>query len=150
MNTHSALSPIIGFIFFAALWCLLNKLVSLLAWHRLAKHYAHPELVTTSERFRLPQATLGFIPYRGIIQAGVAPEGLSLTVFFLFRVGHPALLIPWAALEPIKTSKFLFTTYFTTAVQVGTGQVKFQFMDHRLMQAMQSLQRLEGVAPAAR
>ena len=149
MNIHAVLAPIIGFILFTAFWCLIHKLVSLAAWGRLAKHYAHPEPVATSERFRLAQAMVGFVSYRQIIQAGVAPEGLSLSVFVLFRVGHPALLIPWSALEPVQSHKLLWTTYFTTKVRVGTGQMKFQFTDHRLMHAMQAEQRQEQ-APAIR
>ncbi|GAA4020916.1 hypothetical protein GCM10022409_00570 [Hymenobacter glaciei] len=85
----------------------------------------------------MARAKLGWVSYNGVIRASVAPAGLALSVVFVFRVGHPPLLIPWLALEPVQTRKFLWVTYYTTAVQVGNGRVNFEFADQNLVQAVQ-------------
>ena len=79
----------------------------------------------------------------GVIQAGVAPAGLALRVAWLFQVGHPPLLIPWQALAPIRTHKVLWATYYSTTIQVSTGQVGFQFSDPELVQALRPWLRVE-------
>ena len=41
--------------------------------------------------------------YGSCLNVGVTDRGLMLWVFFLFRVGHPPLLIPW---EDIRVEKY--------------------------------------------
>ena len=60
-----------------------------------------------------------------------------------FQVGHPPLLIPWHALAPIRTRKILWTTYYSTTIQVSPGQVDFQFSDPELVQTLRPWLRVE-------
>lgn len=125
-----------GFIvFFVALWCVAAKLLALLGWQRLAADFRQVEL-PSSRQFGFAQAKVGVVGYTGIITAGVSPEGLSLRVSSLFRVGHPPLLIPWSAIEPLQTSKFLWnTTYYTTVHTSAGGRVNLRFSNKQLVEA---------------
>lgn len=128
MNNLAVLWSIPVFLVgFAAFWCLISKLLSLMAWGRLAAEYGRPGPAELTNGIRLARAKLGMVSYQGVIKADATPAGLALSVLFLFRVGHPPLLVPWAAFEPIKAHKFLWTTYYTTAMRVGNGRVGFQF-----------------------
>lgn len=40
--------------------------------------------------------------YRHILAIGDSDEGLYLSVFFLFRFGHPPLFIPWADVTAVE------------------------------------------------
>ena len=128
MNNLAVLWSIPVFLVgFAAFWCLISKVLSLMAWGRLAAEYAAPDQSRPTDGFRLARAKLGMVSYQGVINADATPTGLVLSVLFLFRVGHPPLLVPWAAFEPIKIHKFLWTTCYITAMRVGNGRVGFQF-----------------------
>ncbi|TGE29217.1 hypothetical protein [Hymenobacter metallicola] len=105
---------------FVAFWCLVVKLVSLMAWQPLARHFAVPEL-PPGPRFRLGQLRLGVANYKGAVEASVSAHGLGLATGFPFRTGHAPLLIPWQALGPFHAEKFLWTTLYTTHIRSGSG-----------------------------
>jgi hypothetical protein len=64
-------------------------------WHKLAQRYRF-EREFVGERWRFQSAGMRWnTAYRGILTVGANAEGLYLAVAFLFRPGHPPLLIPW-------------------------------------------------------
>ena len=50
--------------------------------------------------------------YNNCLTVGVNPAGLYLSVFFLFRLGHPDLFIPWADVS-VTTGKRGFLSAYT-------------------------------------
>lgn len=49
--------------------------------------------------------------YNNCLTAGVNPTGLYLSVFFLFRFGHPNLFIPWADVSVAPGKRGLLSIY---------------------------------------
>ena len=144
MNKLNLLWMIPVFIgIFGAFWCFIAKVLSLLAWGRLAGEYLAPDPAGLSVQFRIARAKLGIVSYNGVIKAGVSPQGLALRAVWLFGVGHPPLLVPWRAIAPIRTHKVLWTTYYSTTIEVSSGQVDFQFSDPELAQALRPWLRME-------
>jgi len=77
-------------------WLLLTGLIARVGgWAALAK--AHPARVQPrGKTFRgLSLQILPATSYGGCITAVFSPDGLYLVPFFLFRFGHPPLLVPW-------------------------------------------------------
>ena len=144
MNKLNLLWMIPAFIgIFGAFWCFIAKVLSLLAWGRLAGEYLAPDPAGLSVQFRIARAKLGIVSYNGVIKAGPSPLGLALRVVGLFRVGHPPLLVPWQAFAAVRTRKVLWTTYYSTTIQVSSGRVDFQFLDPELVQALRPWVRVE-------
>jgi hypothetical protein len=82
--------------FFLAVWVAASLLVSLLGgWNWLAQRYRYAGTFTgTQWSFRSGQMRW-FTNYNNCLTVGASPEGLFLSILFLFRPGHPPLLIPW-------------------------------------------------------
>ncbi len=95
----------LGFaIFFAALWCAVGFLISLLTgWFALARRFHDqaepygdfkadgPFFYTVYMRY--------WSHYSGVIRLTAAGDALYASVLFLFRIGHPPLRIPWNEIE---------------------------------------------------
>jgi hypothetical protein len=84
------------FVLLPFIWILIVSLVARLSgWRELAEAYP-PPTDFTGQRFRFQSASFRWgSNYTGIVQIGADPQGLTLSVFFLFRPGHPSLFIPW-------------------------------------------------------
>src|SRR5262245_26166109 len=95
-------------LFFAALWLSISLLLSWIGgWQKLAGSYSANQKIT-GVRFWMNSAGMRWgVSYRGCVNLGAAPEGLFLSVFPLFRAGHPPLLIPWADIS-ISRVKWIF------------------------------------------
>ncbi|UOQ50893.1 hypothetical protein [Hymenobacter cellulosivorans] len=128
---------------FVGIWCLVVKLISLLAWQPLARHFAVAAL-PAGTRVRVGFAHLGLVRYQGTLQAMVTTQGLGLSTGFPFRIGHVPLLIPWAALGPFRAEKSLWTTLYTTRIDTGPGPgTSFTFTGDELLQAARPWIQLE-------
>ncbi len=83
-------------IFFIVLWIMVHFLISrLTGWARMAGHY--PDMGGFSGkkwRFQTITTRRG-MGYRGSVNVGADARGLYLSVFFLFRFGHPPIFVPW-------------------------------------------------------
>ena len=55
--------------------------------------------------------------YNNILTVGYSETGLYLAVFFLFRVFHPPLLIPWSAIEKRTRSTYWFVKCDTLEIE---------------------------------
>ncbi|MDO7876691.1 hypothetical protein Q5H93_18240 [Hymenobacter sp. ASUV-10] len=129
------LIPLAPFLF-VGFWCLICQLIARQAWRQLATHYlatTHPP----GQSFGLGQATVGGVRYKNAVRASVSPQGLGLAVLFFFRAGHPPVLIPWAALGPLRAETSLWATFYTTTIQLPTGElIPLQFSADALAAAL--------------
>ncbi|QNH61049.1 hypothetical protein [Hymenobacter sediminicola] len=120
-----------GFVLF---WCLVVKLIALMGWQRLA-NYFRAAVPLPGSMFTLAQASVGGMSYRNALEAAVMEQGLALQTGFLFKIGHPPLLIPWSAIGPFKAKTFLWTTVYSTTVQTPAGSVELRFVSPYLIEA---------------
>lgn len=126
-----------GTLFGIGVWCLACFLVSVTGgWRKLAKRFGTSEK-PDGPSFWLQYALLNGTRYRNCLSARVTPRGLYLSIFPLFGVGHPPLLIPWenfGALQP-RTALWL-STHVTTIKLDDSDSVKLEFTGTALVDAM--------------
>ncbi len=122
---------------FAVLWGLIAKFLALLGWQQLARDY-QVEALPVAPSLRVGQLKVGMVNYGGIVTATTAAGGLGLRTSFLFRIGHPPVLIPWAALAPFEERRLLWVTAYRTAVHTRSGgRVRLQVADKRVVELLQ-------------
>ncbi len=80
-------------------------------WNDLAKLYRTEE-EPPANLARFQHGTVGLVYYKGTLNVGVTPQGLYLSIFALFRLGLPSLLIPWSAIRKIEPANQLFVQRF--------------------------------------
>jgi hypothetical protein len=115
---------------FAALWGLIAKFLALLDYR--------VEALPAAPSLRVGQLKVGMVNYGGIVTATTAAGGLGLRTSFLFRIGHPPVLIPWAALAPFEERRLLWVTTYRTAVHTRSGgRVRLQVADKRVVELLQ-------------
>lgn len=76
-------------------------------WAELARHYrAEVPFLGATWKFQRAKMRLG-MQYNNCLTVGFGSAGIYLSTFVLFRVGHPALLVPWWQIT-MNTGKTLF------------------------------------------
>ena len=131
---------------FVGLWVLASYLVALLGWRRLAGAFRVAS-GPPGPTFWLPYLGVESMQYSGagVVRATVGAEGMGLRVFSLFRVGHPPLLLPWAALGPVGATQSWGRTVYEIPVRVSEQRnVRLRVRDHALVMAMQPWLRPPG------
>jgi hypothetical protein len=87
-------------------------------------------------RMLLAYVRIGVANYKNVVRAAATPEGLWLTTWKVFFIGHPPLFIPWSAFGPVRAQKFLWATSYTTDIGCGSTSVRFTFSSDWLRQAL--------------
>jgi hypothetical protein len=106
MDQPYAFVPLIFLVAFPLFWCAINFALSYLSgWRSLARDFrgkpAEPGAkVLGSARMGSPIFPTG---YSGILNVSASREGVGLSLFPLFAVGAPPLLIPWRAMGECRT-----------------------------------------------
>jgi hypothetical protein len=108
-------------IFFVAMWsfvCLLLSMIS--GWRKIAERF--PGSATpTGTRFPMVTGAVGVMGYRNCLKVHVAPEGLHIAVWKMFRFGHPPLFIPWSEIRNATTRKLFFAE--NIVFEIGSPKV---------------------------
>ncbi|MBN2580658.1 MAG: hypothetical protein JXB10_16855 [Pirellulales bacterium] len=109
MIVWTTLAAVLFPFVFVGMWCAVSLLLSAMGgWHRLAEKF--PALHQPSGKpFFMQGGKVGMVTYSGCLIIYNSPEGLYLSVFLLFRVGHPPIFIPWNAIRNARSHRFLWT-----------------------------------------
>ena len=101
MDPGNPLQAVIGFLL---VWIGVSFLISLLGgWWSLSQYYPL-QAYTTRKKWSFQSAAMRWLTgYGNCLHVSVTDRGLLLSVLFLFRTGHPPLLIPW---EDISVEKY--------------------------------------------
>ena len=96
MGLDPASYPVVFAAIFLTIWIGIGVLISHIGgWALLAKTYQAPTDFS-GERWRFESAGMRYwISYNSCLTVGASYEGLYVSILFLFRIGHPPLLIPW-------------------------------------------------------
>jgi hypothetical protein len=101
----------------AAFWCFMCLMFSFISgWRVLAERYKAAES-THGRAFFMKSGKVGQISYRSCLNVCVSDEGMFLSVFPLFRLGHSPLFIPWIAISSREDKKLLWLK----TVKLGIG-----------------------------
>lgn len=106
-------------VFFPLLWTGIVMFLSRASgWHGLAQRFSCP-VAPAGESFSGQSAMFGFARYKSTVTVTIADQGVHLSLFFLFKMGHPPILIPWSEIQSAETSSYLF--FKTTRVTLKNG-----------------------------
>ena len=102
-----------NFLFIAFFILYMAILIYMLSvdWNHLAKLYRTEE-PPPANLSRFEHGTVGMAYHKGSLNVGVTPQGLYLSIFPLFSIGLPPLLIPWSAIRKIEPANQLFVQRF--------------------------------------
>jgi len=111
-------TTIIVLVSFPLLWILVIFLVGKLgSWRAISARFPFSAGMTSGERNErksFQSIRVGVSNYSGITNFESSSYGLHISVFILFKPGHPDILIPWQELRlgvskwPLHTYKFEF------------------------------------------
>ncbi|MBO0356373.1 hypothetical protein J0X19_00310 [Hymenobacter sp. BT186] len=90
----------------------------------------------TVNRETLTFLRVGVANYKNAARVGITPQGLYLTTWKIFFVGHPPLFIPWSAFGPMQEHTFLWSKTYSTHISNGGSSVAFSFSSDRLFAAL--------------
>lgn len=96
-------------------------------WQQFAVQYRVAAVPVEANRHFLGWAKIGWTTYQNVIRAGACSDGLVLTVFFLFRLFHPPLLIPWALIQTVEVSKGFWSTTYRLTIPTRDAEQVLQF-----------------------
>jgi hypothetical protein len=106
-------------LYFLGLWAFISLMLSFIGgWRSLAKAYPyHGQSTGTLLRFRSAAFRFG-TSYRNCVTFGVSPAGLYIEPFFLFRLFHPPMFIPWHDVQNRPFDEWFFSgvEFVTSAV----------------------------------
>jgi len=104
--------PELYLVAFAGLWIGISCLIARLSgWAKLAALYRLSGPFN-GECWRFQSAELRWkMGYNNCLTVGANPSGLYLSVFLLFRFGHPNLFIPWADISVTSSKRGFWSIY---------------------------------------
>jgi hypothetical protein len=109
-NPEDILNPYIFPIFFVCMWCFITCSISLISgWFFLSRLY--PDCPFEVHRqFRSVSGNMGLCvgSYNNCIKVRINEYGIRLSVFFLFRLLHPPIVIPWEKVTSCRSTRFWF------------------------------------------
>ena len=81
-------------------WFFISSLVARMSgWKALAEAYPL-QSDPTGKKLRFQSATLRWSTnYTGLIHMSCDSQGLYLSIFILFKIGHPPMFIPWGEIR---------------------------------------------------
>jgi hypothetical protein len=107
-------NPIYFGIYFVFIWLFVHYSLSKISgWAAIAKRYRRQN-VTHGKLYPFVGMDIGEAMQSGTLFVRVGNEGLDISVFLLFRLFHPPLLIPWNAFDSCKRTRLFSTGLFST------------------------------------
>lgn len=105
-------------LYFLLLWVFIAYVVSWIGgWHLLAQRF-RIDSEFTGIVYRWFYATMRWgVHYNGSLKIGADIEGLYIAPLFLFRIGHPSLVIPWTEISVGKSRRLDF--YLSVTLTLG-------------------------------
>jgi hypothetical protein len=116
---------------FVGMWCAICLMLSRGGWRRLAESFPACGQPSGS-RFSAQSGKVGAASYNGCLTIYSSHEGLYLSVWLPFRLGHPPLFIPWNAVRNATTQRFLWIK--TVVFDVGSPSVATLELSSRIFE----------------
>jgi hypothetical protein len=107
-----AANPWVIPLFMVGVWWLSLQLVARVSgWSLLAERY-RAEMPFEGQKWRFQSAQMRYMShYNGCLTVGANMQGLYLATWFLFRIAHQPLFIPWNDLTMTPKRRWLFPGY---------------------------------------
>ena len=111
----------------------------------LAKHYRAPGKPSGRSVF-LGIALLNSVQYKGVLSGTITPDGLYLSVLFLFGIGAAPLLLPWTAFQVLTPEKILWGTQYRFQIRAGSDTIEFAVQNEAFAKTITEWIRYAGDA----
>lgn len=105
---------------FVGMWCGVLFILSMCGWHELAESFPAPS-ERSGKRFAIQSGKVGWVSYNICLTIYASTEGLYLSVWPIFRIGHPPLFLPWKAIHNPTFKRILW--FETVTVDVGAPAI---------------------------
>ena len=104
--------PLLVFLPIVPLWCgVCFVIAQITGWATLARRFRATSPPPPQTWNRQTTRMRWSARYGRCLTVGADPAGLYLAPFFLYRVGHPPLLLPWPEVSVRRRWKVLFLRY---------------------------------------
>ena len=119
------LAPLAGLAGFVVLWLGVCFGVAGSGWSKFARRYA-TTVVPAGRYFVARSARVGglFGSYRNVVRVVFLPEGMHLSVMFLFRAGHRPMLLPWSSVARAESKSAFLSRRFELELQDEAGRIR--------------------------
>lgn len=101
------LAPLLFLVVFPPFWCAVVWLTAQAGWARLARRYRSWRTPPGAPK-RMQSGRVGWANYNHVLDIAAGPDGLHLGTSWLFRIGHPPLLLPWSELHAVREERLLW------------------------------------------
>lgn len=108
-------------VIFPIFWITVLFILSRAGWNKLSTQYSLPYSSEEFEKKNSISCGVNNVNYRGAITLYQNKKGFSMKPWFLFRLFHPQIYIPWSEIKQIKRKKTLGFT--TIELEIGTPEV---------------------------
>jgi hypothetical protein len=107
--------PYVFLIFLVTLWSLVSFIIGTISgWNALSKRFSCPRGAFHGETWSFRTARMRFFTrYGNSLTFGADETGLYMSIFPIFRFGHPPLLIPWAEVAVVPGERGLIFKQLT-------------------------------------
>jgi hypothetical protein len=125
------------YVVFPIIWIAICIFLSRMSgWHKLAEKYPRIDFIS-GEKWRFRSAKLRYsVGYNSCVNFVANREGLGISIFFIFRVGHPPLFIRWTDIEISKETKlFRNVIRFTVGRDFPIPILVHKSLGHKIMEA---------------
>ena len=125
------------YVVFPIIWIAICIFLSRInGWHKLAQKYLRIDFVS-GEKWRFRSAELRYsVGYNSCVNFVANREGLGISIFFVFRVGHPPLFIRWTDIEISKETRLFRTLIrFTVGRDFPIPILVHKSLGHKIMEA---------------
>jgi hypothetical protein len=138
MNAPGYLLLVFLPLFYVVMWYGVLRLIAFLTgWTRFAERY--PGVSTpTGERVRASTLGVGWGSYNNCVRFVADEEGLHISLWRIFSIGHAPLFIPWSEMHFESTRK-VWGWGKTVKVSVGTPPVGRLQLPQRVFEAGQRM-----------
>jgi len=86
-------------LLFAVIWCAVLRIIAWTSgWTRLAERYPETD-ASQGVKVRDTWITVGWADYNGCVTYIVDAEGLHISLWPVFNIGHAPLFIPWTEMR---------------------------------------------------
>ncbi len=89
-------------LLFPLIWIGVVFLIGQLSgWSRLARYYRDERTRTDGEKLNFHSAYIGVARYKNCVTYEVFDDGLRISTWRIFQIGHPTLFIPWSEFHAV-------------------------------------------------
>ena len=139
-SMQGILNPHWFFLLFLALWIAITGLLSRFSgWSRLARDFP-ATTAGSGERFIFASGSIGGqhmpVNYSNCLFVTIGPEGMRLSILFLFRFLSPPFFLPWSAVASVEEKQTFFLKHYVLRVRDRTSQITLRGSAGRTMKQL--------------